>query len=97
MKKRPHLYENELIDLGRLVEIEQQEKMPDTIEQIRALQEDQVARIVKQREEEKEELRKLRDKFNIVCEIQNELTFKDLMIVKTRTPGFFYEFKKNIT
>jgi hypothetical protein len=52
---------------------------------------------VKQREEAKEELRKLREKFNIVCEEQSELTFKDLMVVKTRTPGFYFEFKKNRT
>ena len=56
-----------------------------------------MAKLEKEREEAKEALRKLREKFHIVIEIQNELTFKDLMTVKTRTPGFFYEFKKNRT
>jgi predicted ATP-binding protein involved in virulence len=32
-----------------------------------------------------------------VCEEKKELTFKDLMIVKTRSPHFFFEFKKNRT
>jgi hypothetical protein len=56
-----------------------------------------MAKIVKQKEEEKQELLRLREKFKIVCEEQNELTFKDLMIVKTRQPCFFYEYKKNRT
>lgn len=36
-------------------------------------------------------------KFGIVCEPKTEMGFKDLMVVKTRQPGFFFEYKKNRT
>jgi hypothetical protein len=36
-------------------------------------------------------------KFKIPIEERKQLTFEDLMIVKTRRSGFFYEFKKNRT
>ena len=51
----------------------------------------------KDREEYLALIERLKTKFNIKVETHKVLTFEDLMIVNTRKPGFFYQFKKNRT
>ena len=51
-------------------------------------------------EERKEQLagtQRIREKYNIVCKVSNNLNFKDFMMLKTPESGFYFEYKKHRT
>ena len=56
-----------------------------------------MAKLMKEKLEEESKLKALRDKFGIKVEIDKELAFKDLMMLKSPQSGFFFEFKKKRT
>lgn len=82
MRRNLDLFDNELLDLDQMVQLELTEEEPDSIAQIRALQEDQMAKRMQDQKDEALKLKKLREKFGIVVEYDKELAFKDLMMLK---------------
>ena len=49
------------------------------------------------KEAELKNLERLREEYNIKVEPDKKLAFKDLMLIKNRQDGFFFDFKRNRT
>ena len=83
--------------LQQLAEHEATIKPPDTIEEVIKQSEEHIRMQIEMRKEQLAETQKIREKYNIVCNVNNNLNFKDFMMLKTPESGFFFEYKKHRT
>lgn len=80
MVKSPEQFHDDRVDLNRRVTLLNQKQEIENAEEIKALQEDQVSIIMKEKKEEYEKLMKLAQKFNIPINNYSQLEFKDLIM-----------------
>lgn len=97
MARNPDSFSSKHIDLVHLVELAALKEKDLTAEQMIELCEKQARQMRVEHQEYLAEIARLAAIYKIKVDPKRVLTFEDLIAVKVRSPGFFFEFKKKRT